>query len=348
MSSQGGRVIAPGERFVPDNIYAPTPTAGAPAAATVGSSTTGTAKVPQAQMMSATSSSGINNTQSSSGRNTNTYNPNVRQGYDSGFGNKVANLVIGQIPVVGPILSAAKLASNVFGDGTFNPADKIGETLGWGPIRTTAAQNVAAFEKSGGNANTGYGPGGTGAASSTSGLGYNPGSATTPSGLNTGVGSGFNSANWGGSSTSNTSNTAPTTQSSWSPAQAYSSSSSDSSGDSSSYARGGLVGLKTGLPTQHIPTMPQQHQVAIEQRVAQVIAAGRITPLNLQMTAQLCKVSLQSPKIWPQLRQFAIQQGLVGQNDIPQQYLQQYVLAVIAEAKAAEHLLTGNQVQGAA
>jgi len=64
------------------------------------------------------------------------------------------------------------------------------------------------------------------------------------------------------------------------------------------------------------------------------------------MAAQLAQACIQNPALWPQLRQFAIQKGLCGPNDLPQQYDQKLVVAILSAAKAAGNMLTGNQQQG--
>lgn len=142
-----------------------------------------------------------------------------------------------------------------------------------------------------------------------------------------------------------------------------------------SYAAGGQVGMQTGVPAQTFANMysyagggqvggapglqPQQgasnlidpqtaereiNAVAsdpaakqqIQQAVQQAMQSGELDPQLVHLAVQLCKAVLQNPAMWPQLRQFAIQKGLAGPNDLPEQYDQGLVLAILTAAKAAE------------
>lgn len=119
----------------------------------------------------------------------------------------------------------------------------------------------------------------------------------------------------------------------------------------SRFADGGAVGGEPGLAPQggqmmdvqmadmHINDMyqrnPQMSQ-AIQQVVQQGIASGEITPQELNMAIQLARAVLQNPALWPKLRQFAIQQGLAGPNDLPQQYDQSIPLLILSAAKGLE------------
>lgn len=142
-----------------------------------------------------------------------------------------------------------------------------------------------------------------------------------------------------------------------------------------SYAAGGQVGMQTGVPAQTFANMysyagggqvggapglqPQQGasnmldpQTAeqqmnavisdpaakqqIQQAVQQALQSGELDPQLVHLAVQLCKAVLQNPAMWPQLRQFAIQKGLAGPNDLPEQYDQGLVLAILTAAKAAE------------
>ena len=52
------------------------------------------------------------------------------------------------------------------------------------------------------------------------------------------------------------------------------------------------------------------------------------------MATQLAQVALQNPQMYPQLRQFAIDRGLAGPNDLPMEYDQGLVIALVTAAKA--------------
>jgi hypothetical protein len=64
------------------------------------------------------------------------------------------------------------------------------------------------------------------------------------------------------------------------------------------------------------------------------IQSGELSQQGLNMAVQLAEVVLQNPDMYPQMRQFAIQRGLIPAEDIPEQYDQGLVIAIIIAAKA--------------
>ena len=65
---------------------------------------------------------------------------------------------------------------------------------------------------------------------------------------------------------------------------------------------------------------------------------------ELNLAGQLATAAAQNPQLWPQLRQFAIQKGLAEENELPQEYDQGLVFALILATKAI--LGGGAQAQG--
>ena len=135
------------------------------------------------------------------------------------------------------------------------------------------------------------------------------------------------------------------------------------------YATGGQIGqAPLGAPPQQAGLQPQGQpqqpinsqmldanmqdmlsrnpQVAakVKQAVDQAIQSGKITPQQAHVVVQLAQAALNNPALWPQLRQWAVQQGLAGPNDIPQQYDQGLVIAILAAAKTYDHG-NGNEAQ---
>lgn len=98
---------------------------------------------------------------------------------------------------------------------------------------------------------------------------------------------------------------------------------------------------------QEAQAFVQQHPEEV-QKIQQVIAyamqTGELTPEELNMAVQLAKTALASPQSYPQIRQFAIKNGLGTEQDIPQQMDQGllYVLIVAGKSMAPE----GNAMQG--
>ena len=123
-----------------------------------------------------------------------------------------------------------------------------------------------------------------------------------------------------------------------------------------SYAEGGMIGPQgmpvrpAGLQQQQAsgPMNPQMVDMQINDMlnknpeiVARVRAAieagiqsGELDPQGLNMAVQLAEVVLQNPDMYPQMRQFAIQRGLIAAEDIPEQYDQGLVIAIMIAAKS--------------
>lgn len=82
----------------------------------------------------------------------------------------------------------------------------------------------------------------------------------------------------------------------------------------------------------------------IQEVIALAMQTGELTPEELNTAVQLAKTALASPQSYPQIRQFAIKNGLGTEQDIPQQMDQGllYVLIVAGKSMAPE----GNAMQG--
>lgn len=80
-----------------------------------------------------------------------------------------------------------------------------------------------------------------------------------------------------------------------------------------------------------------QAAAQVKQAVDQAFASGEITAQQAHMVVQLAQAALNNPALWPQLRQWAIQNGLAQQNEVPQNYDQGLVVAILSAAKSYEH-----------
>ena len=88
------------------------------------------------------------------------------------------------------------------------------------------------------------------------------------------------------------------------------------------------------------------HQVQqMQQVIMSGLQSGEITMQELNMMTQLAKVAAQNPKMYPQIRQFAIQQGIATEQDLPQEYNQALVFAILLAAKAAQTQSQGGTMQ---
>jgi hypothetical protein len=130
-----------------------------------------------------------------------------------------------------------------------------------------------------------------------------------------------------------------------------------------SYQQGGLatptgpqgVGVQQGpmdpkMMDMHINQFAQQHPqelAQIRQVIMQELQTGNLTPQELNQIVQLATVAAQNPSMYPQIRQFAIQQGIATEQDLPQQYDQGLVIVLLIAAKAAQQDLGGAPAGGA-
>lgn len=140
------------------------------------------------------------------------------------------------------------------------------------------------------------------------------------------------------------------------------------------YADGGMVGLQPAAPTNFMnavgyqngggvgmppnggnsyasdPSMVDAHindgfaknpqvREQIKQIVMEAVQSGELTPQELNQIIQLAKAAQHNPGIWPQLRNFMIQQG-ADPSEIPEQYDQGLVSIVLIIAKAVEQDLS--------
>ena len=125
-----------------------------------------------------------------------------------------------------------------------------------------------------------------------------------------------------------------------------------------SYQEGGMVGpggvpINPGLQEQAPPPenlSPDAMQMQINnvmqknpQGIEQVRAVmmeglqtGEITQQELNMLVQLATVAMQNPAMYPQIREYAIQQGLGAAEEIPEEYDQGLVLAIMLAAQSIQ------------
>ena len=66
------------------------------------------------------------------------------------------------------------------------------------------------------------------------------------------------------------------------------------------------------------------------------LQTGELSIEELNMAVELAKVVLQNPAMYPQIRQFAIQKGLATEQDLPVEYDEGLIIALITVGKAME------------
>lgn len=90
---------------------------------------------------------------------------------------------------------------------------------------------------------------------------------------------------------------------------------------------------------QEAQRLVQMHPDIIEKvkmMLMQGMQSGELNPNELNLAVQLAKATLANPASYPQVRQFAIQNGLGTEADIPQQIDQGLLLALIVAGKAMQ------------
>lgn len=94
--------------------------------------------------------------------------------------------------------------------------------------------------------------------------------------------------------------------------------------------------------TQH----PQQ-VAQIRASIMEVLQTGELTQQELNMIIQLATVAAQNPEMYPNIRQYAIQNGIATEQDLPPQYDQGLVFVLLLAARAVQADLGGqNMMQG--
>tara|TARA_R110000824_G_scaffold130183_2_gene291846 strand:+ start:2108 stop:2905 length:798 start_codon:yes stop_codon:yes gene_type:complete len=79
----------------------------------------------------------------------------------------------------------------------------------------------------------------------------------------------------------------------------------------------------------------------IKQAVMQAVQTGELTPQELNMAVQLATAAAQNPQLYPQIRQFAIEQGLATEQEMPMEYDQGLVFTILLAAQAAQDAFGG-------
>lgn len=94
------------------------------------------------------------------------------------------------------------------------------------------------------------------------------------------------------------------------------------------------------LMSQH-PEVVQK----IQQALMQAVQSGQLTLEQLNTAVQLAKAAAQNPELYPRLRALAIQRGLATEQELPQQYDQGIVMALMIAGAAVQQQL-GNRAGG--
>lgn len=85
---------------------------------------------------------------------------------------------------------------------------------------------------------------------------------------------------------------------------------------------------------------PQQ-MAQIRQSIVEELQSGELTPQELNMIVQLATVAAQNPEMYANVRNFAIQQGIATEADLPAEYDQGLVFVLLLAARAVQQDLGG-------
>jgi len=87
---------------------------------------------------------------------------------------------------------------------------------------------------------------------------------------------------------------------------------------------------------QRVQQQAPEKLAEIRAMMVQAMQSGELTPQELNMMVQLATVAAQDPSMYPQVRAFAIRQGLATEADLPVQYDQGLVFAILVVARAMQ------------
>lgn len=90
------------------------------------------------------------------------------------------------------------------------------------------------------------------------------------------------------------------------------------------------------MQVQDFATRNPQVLAQIKQAINEAIMTGELTQQELNMMVQLATTVLRNPALYPQIRQFAIQQGIATEQDLSPEYDQGLIIAILIAARAAQ------------
>lgn len=90
------------------------------------------------------------------------------------------------------------------------------------------------------------------------------------------------------------------------------------------------------MQIQDLATRNPQVLAQIRQAINEALMSGELTQQELNMMVQLATTVLRDPALYPQIRQFAIQQGIATEQDLSPQFDQGLIIAILIAARAAQ------------
>lgn len=86
---------------------------------------------------------------------------------------------------------------------------------------------------------------------------------------------------------------------------------------------------------QFIKQHPEQ-VAQLQEAITMELESGEMTAEELNQMVQLATVAAQNPEMYSYVRQHALQQGIAGEQDLPEQYDQGLVFALMLAGRAAQ------------
>lgn len=92
--------------------------------------------------------------------------------------------------------------------------------------------------------------------------------------------------------------------------------------------------------TQGLQQNPQAQQ-QIQAAIMEALQSGELTPQELNMIIQLTQVAASNPEMYPYVRNFAIQNGIATEEDLPEEYNEGLMVIMLTVAKSAQQMIQG-------
>lgn len=99
-----------------------------------------------------------------------------------------------------------------------------------------------------------------------------------------------------------------------------------------------------GMQVNQIATQNPQQVEQIRMAIMEAIQSGELTEQELNMVIQLATVASQNPEMYPQVRTFAIQQGIATEQDLPPQFDQGLIMVLLLAAKSIQSDVGGQSM----
>jgi|GEM_PF-2887673 len=98
------------------------------------------------------------------------------------------------------------------------------------------------------------------------------------------------------------------------------------------------------MQIQDLATRNPQVMAQIKQAIDEAVMTGELTQQELNTMVQLATTVMRNPALYPQIRQFAIQQGIATEQDLSPEYDQGLIVAILIAARAAQANVGGQNM----